>query len=399
MDRGTEHTKDSSPRQLRLPIEHTPESLRRRGLAEAHRRPLAAWGKRAGVRRVAPEVAWTMPLLQMVPPQSWPLLTLDLDGPIALQAFDLALAESRLPRPTVVVTREATGNKQVSWFLRDPVHRYDTARPKPQRMYGRISEYYAARLWADPGFHARGIQRSPLEHPHRHALAVDGPCAIEWMRDAPFTLHELNAYVETDYRRPARRKVRSDAGRNCAGFFSAMRYAGSPRNIDAPILPYVEQINPEIGADFGKGGLRQTELQWIAYEVERYRSEGFARPGHPGGYYDHSPERQADRGRRSGRARRSTPAYQARLARVVALAERGMSHRAIGREVGMRHPEVGAMLTRWMEDGGSLTLTMAEAAGQPTGRPRRYERGAEPWKLAGVSRRTWYRRGWHKSGW
>ena len=393
MDRRPQSSKPTHPRQLTLPIEATPEVLRRAGLAEAHTRPLVAWGKHAGSYRTSPAQAWSYPLVQMTPAHSWSHLTLDLDGPDALTALELALAESRLPPPSVVVTRTYSGNKQASWILRDPVHRYPKAGRRPLRLFARISEFYSARLNADPGFNAAGIQRSPLDAPHQHPLAVDGPCTVEWIARTPYPLTILNRHVPSDYRHPARPAVRSDAGRNCAAFCASMRYAGSAHNIDAPILPFVERINPEVGSDFRKGGLPTHEVRDVAKHVEQYRAEGFARPGHAGGYYDHSPARQAARGRKSGLARRSKPAYRERLGRILTRAEDGMSNRAIARELGVDDHTVAQMLTRWRDDdGGGLVRGMADAAARHRdGRPRRYEAGQEPWIAEGISRRTWYR--------
>ena len=357
----------STVRQRWLPIEAAPPKVREHGLRDAHSRPLVSPGKRDGVFgvsfRVAPWAAWHFPSLELRAENSYPALILDFDG---RGSFDRVLEAVRLSKVGALnwaVENRRTGGVHGVWTLAKPVHRADTALEAPLKLYGRISEYYAALLSADAGY--TGV----LTH---NPMKAAQPAGFEthWLRREPYTLGELAEFIPFRWRRP--KPSRTAAGRNCDVFAHCMRWAGSPANLGVPVLD--EALGVNNGFKFPLG---VSEVAGIARSVERYRRKWIAQgrfwgPGNSS--YDHSSEAQAKRGIKSGKARRQR--MQDRDQAIVQLALSGESSRAIAQEYGIDQKTVLRIVNR---DAPLFTreLPLTET---------------RPWEAEGLSKRTWYRR-------
>ena len=115
---------------------------------------------------------------------------------------------------------QANGHAHAAWFLREPVHRYPHARPKPLLKLARFADYLAAATGADPGF--TGVTT--------HNPAIGRLGFQRWFGEARrgWTLAELAAYIPKGWRRPAKRLT--GIGRNCDSFMAALRWAGRSCN-------------------------------------------------------------------------------------------------------------------------------------------------------------------------
>ena len=156
-----------------------------------------------------------------------------------------------------------------------------------------------------------------------------------WGREAAYSLGELCEVISFGWKRP---KVPKTAiGRNWAMFRALLKWAGSPSNLGLPVLPAALSIYRDIVDAFPGSGTAFTgaEVAGIARSVERYRAMWKAR-GQFGA---------------AGEVERS----------------------AWGR--------------RWGIQSG---------AARRKGTPLEHDR--EPWKAAGMSRRTWYRERRWKQG-
>ena len=98
---------------LPFPIQAAPPIVRAHGLRDTHAFPLVARAKGESFR-VSPLQAWHFLLLEIRAGNSYPLLTLDCDGPESVQAFWLAQLNSQLPETSWIVQNPATGNLQPS---------------------------------------------------------------------------------------------------------------------------------------------------------------------------------------------------------------------------------------------------------------------------------------------
>ena len=361
-------------RQLRLPIEAAPLKVREHGLRDAHSRPLVSPGKRDGVFgvsfRVAPWAAWHFPSLELRAENSYPALILDFDG---RGSFDRVLEAVRLSKVGALnwaVENRRTGGVHGVWTLAKPVHRADTALEAPLKLYGRISEYYAALLSADAGY--TGV----LTH---NPMKAAQPAGFEthWLRREPYTLGELAEFIPFRWRRP--KPSRTAAGRNCDVFAHCMRWAGSPANLGVPVLAEALEVN-----DGFKFPLGVSEVAGIARSVERYRRKWSKQ----GKFYTKAQRTAWGRargkvgGKKSGLVRRQRTKERDRA--IVQLALAGESNSAIARVIGVDRKMVRHVLRR-----------DAPLFGRPA--PLTETR---PWEAEGVSRRTWERRrvaNWERS--
>ena len=174
----THHPRPAAQLSLPFPIQAAPPIVRAHGLKDTHSFPLVARDKGESFR-VSPLQAWHFLLLEIRAGNSYPLLTLDCDGPASVQAFWLARLNSQLPETSWIVENPQTGNIQPSWCLASPVHRGETARVEPLHLLARINEYFRAICEADSGF-VGCLQRNPvLSIVHTsleplHAISIHG---------------------------------------------------------------------------------------------------------------------------------------------------------------------------------------------------------------------------------
>ena len=354
--------RNSTVRQRWLPIEDAPLKVREHGLRDAHSRPLVSPGKINGVFgasfRVAPWAAWHFPSLELRAENSYPALILDFDG---RGSFDRVLEAVRLSKVGALnwaVENRRTGGVHGVWTLANPVHRADTALEAPLKLYGRISEYYAALLSADAGY-TGVLTHNPMKD------AQPSGFQTHWLRRSPYTLGELAEFIPFRWRRP--NPSRTEAGRNCDVFAHCMRWAGSPAHLDAPVLDEALGVN-----DGFKFPLGASEVAAIARSVERYRRKWIMQ----GKFYTKAQRTVWGRGRgiKSGKARRQRT--KDRDQAIVQAVTDGQSMRSVARAHGVEHSTVVRILAR------DAPLF---ARPEPLTETR-------PWKAKGVTRRTWERR-------
>ena len=313
-----------NPVQLTLPgIEFAPDRVREHGLVEAHTWPLVSSGKVQGVVqasfRVHASVAWSFPSLELRSARAWPVVCLDCDGTGGYSRLMLAVLDRDIPCPNWVVYRD-TGGAHGVWCLERPVLRGELARARPLRLLTRATEYMAQKVEADAGY-GQILSHNPMAPVETQRLQTD------WLRRQPYPLQELAEIVPFGWRRPL--VPSTGIGRNCSLFEAGMKWAGSPDNLNFPVLPALMSINAEVARKHGKRPLDAGEVAGISRSVERYRAKWIAR----GQFLEVGDlERSAwgqVRGLKSGQARRK-------------------------------------------------------------GTPLEHDR--EPWKEAGLSRRSWYRK-------
>ena len=317
-----------NPVQLTLPgIEFAPGQVRDHGLVEAHTWPLVSSGKVQGVVqasfRVHASVAWSFPSLELRSARAWPVVCLDCDGTGGYSRLMLAVLDREIPCPNWVVHRDAGGAHGV-WCLARPVLRGEAARARPLRLLSRATEYMAQKVEADAGY-GQVLSHNPMTPEPSQRLQTD------WLRRQPYPLRELAEIVPFGWRRPVTPKT--GIGRNCAMFEALMKWAGSPANVDLPVLPAAMAVYQDIVAKFPAAGHSFTPagVAGIAKSVERYRKRWIEQ----GRFYTED------------------------------------QRRAWGRERGLK---------------GGPASGVARRKGTPL------EHDREPWRAAGISRRWWYKK-------
>jgi len=339
------HFPPSAWQQLSLHgIDYAPPKVRQHGLQEAPLRPLVSNGKRedgtfAGSFVAPAPRAWEdFGSIELRTPNSYPALILDIDGRDRLMAYLEAVLAGRLKRYNWLVARDgkegASGGHAV-YTLARPVLRGAQARAAPLRTLARASEYYGAVAGADVGYRAV-LTHNPMSRAHRGNA---GNLQTRWDRKEPYTLAELGEVIPGGWRVP---KIPQTAyGRNCAVFEALMRFAGSPENRDAALLPHARLVNRDVWAGLfpDRGALSENELQGIVRSVERYRARWIAQDRYQQADWI---ERQAARGRKSGEKRRKR--NRDRDKAIHAFAAEGRTQRQIAAMVGVDQATVSRVL-------------------------------------------------------
>ena len=104
-------------------------------------------------------------------------------------------------------------------------------------------------------------------------MAAHGPgFRTGWHRRSPYLLDELAVPIPRHWRMPTiASTIRTEAGRNCYLFCSAMKWAGSPSNLAFEVLPAALAANVEHFSSHRLGPLLYGDVQALAKSVERYR--------------------------------------------------------------------------------------------------------------------------------
>lgn len=113
-------------------------------------------------------------------------LTFDVDRPGSYYADD----DANLPPANIVAVNPINGRGHLSYLLAKPVHKYDAARQAPREYYAAVQRGMTNRLGADKQY--TGIITKNPVHPD---------WAVEWRRDQPYTLDELNDWIFDDDKR------------------------------------------------------------------------------------------------------------------------------------------------------------------------------------------------------
>ena len=250
--------------QLTLPgIDFVPGKVRRHGLREFHHYPLVSYGKNAagiwlGSRRVLPAQAWTYPELELGrTANSIPALLFDIDRP----DWGLEIFDGAVPVPNWATWRRANQHAHLVYALARPVVIGELARPTPQGWLARIGEYIAATLQADLAYNAV-LAHNPLD------WASQGRYRTDWLREAPYTLAELDESIPPGWRRP--RRPLTVYGRNDALFRAGMRWTGRPSHWGdwAGMTAYLAALNAEFVVPLG-----ERELGGIVKSIRRIQSK------------------------------------------------------------------------------------------------------------------------------
>ncbi|MDE0082273.1 MAG: replication initiation protein [Gammaproteobacteria bacterium] len=265
--------------------------------------------------------ALQLPFLALNECNSIRVLALDCDHP---DSFRHAIWARELPQPGIEVWRDG-GGLLALWPLARRVHRGSQARQRPVRLFGRTAEFFTKAAGADPHFNPDGPIRNPAA-PH------DSWKVIRNGRGG-FQLVELHEFLPARWSLPRPAALLTDAARNCSVFDALMRFAGRWSNRDADLQAEGEVLNTDMFARSPRGPLPSQEVGWIAASVGRYRAQWIDQ-----GRYQADPERQAERGRRSGAARRRRTAL--RDAQIRQWASEGWTQARIAAEVGLSQQRV-----------------------------------------------------------
>ena len=130
----------------------------------------------------------------------------------------------------------------------------------PQAWLARIAEYLAAELKADAAY-SGALAHNPMSRASRGRYRTD------WLREEPYSLEELGAYVPAGWRRPIKQPL-TVYGRNDTLFRAGMKWSGKPSNWGkwAALETHLWAINAGFIAPLGA-----RELDGIVKSVVRYQ--------------------------------------------------------------------------------------------------------------------------------
>lgn len=142
--------------------------------------------------------------LQLNGPASFTWMIQDIDRPGAYLAHD----DANLPPPNVIMVNRANGHAHSAYLMASPVARHNCARVEPLRFFATVERGVARRLEADRSYVGL-IAKNP----------VHTDWMVEWLRDEPYTLHELEGHLfERDMRPDPTPETTWGAGRNVTVF-------------------------------------------------------------------------------------------------------------------------------------------------------------------------------------
>lgn len=275
-----------APLQGALPLDFVPRVLREHGLSDAHPFPLVSAGKAPGrpfrSRRVPASEAWIWNEVEYGrTPTSYAAVLVDLDGHDSADRLDGAVLARAVQPPSWTVRRPSSGGVHAAWTLTRPVHRYPGSRSRPLDLFARVSEFYTLELDGDPGY-AGVLAQNP----------ESGLFEVQYRHPGGWSLEELADPIPASWRRPARQKLVSAAGRNVALFTMLCRFAGRLSRSLYEVEREADRINRSFLPPFDANEVRD-----VINHVHRYRARW-----QPHGHQPAFIERQRRRGR-AGRGR------------------------------------------------------------------------------------------------
>ena len=324
--------------QLTLPgIEFAPGQVRRHGLREFHTYPLVSPGKDAagvwgGSWRVPAAEAWTFPELELGRTgNSIPALLFDLDGDPTDWLVDVL--GPALPRPNWIVWRRENMHAHVVYTLARPVVTGAQAKRTPQAYLARVGEYMAAELKADAAYSAV-LGHNPISQ------ASHGRYRTDWLREEPYSLAELVAFVPKGWRRPII-QPQTIYGRNCTLFDAGMKWSGRPSHWGdwAGLETHLWALNAGFITPLG-----ERELGGIVKSVIRYQRRNLESGKQQQGFLFIQSCRGKKGGKKSGEVRRERTAE--RDAAIVQAVQRGESIHGVAREYGLNRYAIRYILKR-----------------------------------------------------
>lgn len=126
----------------------------------------------------------------------------------------LADEDALLPTFNMVMVNPANGHAHAAYLLDVPVGRHDAAGLKPLKLLAAVERGLTRRLGGDRGY-AGLLTKNPL-HPH---------WAVEWRRDAPYSLEGLAGWLTREDMRPDAEIASFGLGRNCMIFDQLRAFA------------------------------------------------------------------------------------------------------------------------------------------------------------------------------
>ena len=142
--------------------------------------------------------------LQLNGPASFQWMTHDIDRPGAYFAHD----DANLPPPNVIMVNPDNGYAHAAYLMASPVARHNAARIEPLRYYASCERGVGRRLEADRCYTGL-IAKNP----------VHTDWQVEWRREEPYTLHEIEGHLfERDMRPDPSIETTFGAGRNVTVF-------------------------------------------------------------------------------------------------------------------------------------------------------------------------------------
>ena len=317
--------------QLEFAIKDAPLKVRAWGLREAHAWPLVSErdddgsGQIVRTFRTAQAQAWGFPDVGYPRSASaWAALVVDVDHPDKLQEI---LTEGASLLPNWVVYNRRNWHAHVCYPLAAPVLEHPESKIAPLLYLADIEKKLIAALDGDPGY-SGSLARNPIVKPQWNTQVL-------WFRQHPWELSELDEAASVQLPpgwKPAT-AAPGGVGRNCSLFEGLMGWAGRPANRSGSILVQAHSINSEFATPLPGPEVRHT-VKSVAKYRRRWESRGW-----------HSPrwiQKQAARGRASGKARRDRNAE--RDLAIVDAYDGGMTQTAIARKWGLSQARVSQIL-------------------------------------------------------
>ena len=287
------------------------------------------WG---GSWRVPAAEAWTFPELELGRTgNSIPALLFDLDGDPTDWLVDVL--GPALPRPNWIVWRRENMHAHVVYTLARPVVTGAQAKRTPQAYLARVGEYMAAELKADAAYSAV-LGHNPISQ------ASHGRYRTDWLREEPYSLAELVAFVPKGWRRPII-QPQTIYGRNCTLFDAGMKWSGRPSHWGdwAGLETHLWALNAGFITPLG-----ERELGGIVKSVIRYQRRNLESGKQQQGFLFIQSCRGKKGGKKSGEVRRERTAE--RDAAIVQAVQRGESIHGVAREYGLNRYAIRYILKR-----------------------------------------------------
>lgn len=213
--------------------------------------------------------ALTKAIVQFNAKHSIGWLAFDVDRPTAALDWD----RPRIPAPNLVMVNQDNGHAHYLYGLREPVHNYAEAKPKPQRYIAAVDCALGDLLEADPGY-SKLLCKNPLHD----------RWTVLYPRLALYDLGELADYVDlTKYRDRRRRLPTTGLGRNCTLFEVLRKWAYTSRRepwlsesfFYEAVLAYAHRINQGFNPPLPHSEVRSTARSVARWTWRRMSAEGF----------------------------------------------------------------------------------------------------------------------------
>ena len=237
-----------------------------------------------GVYRRPLAEALKHPRIQLNASNSTAVVTIDVDSDSWI-AECARRRERNLAVPSWIVYRYSNHRSHVAFVLKIPVHKNAESSRRALWYLSAITAYLQESFNGDPGYTAL-ITRNPI-------FKSDELCT-QWengkhARRSGHTLKQLAHGMPDEIEAVSRKRLLENSiGRNCSMFDTLMKIAGSKQNRSLELLPVALTLNAQF-----EHSLPECEIATTVKSVERYRRNWI--------YYDHSPAKQADRGRKGGK--------------------------------------------------------------------------------------------------